>query len=187
MQFLNYGVFARNQQRVFSVSKDKVNELASDTEERAWCVVREGTKAVYLYGASGEHSILTSEDIGQFSSLHDLAAGKVILAHLPEEEVQAIIDQEGLPPVTDQTITDPEPLFDELEEIRDRGVAFNFQESMEGIHAIAAPVRYKDGRVAGALSIGGPANRLTEQRLKTELESSILGSANEVEINLRHE
>ena len=69
--------------------------------------------------------------------------------------------------------------------IRERGVAYNLQEGILGVHAIAAPVLDTDGSVFGAISIAGPADRLTQERLGSELRDLIRGATNEVAVNIR--
>lgn len=186
LRFLDYGIYARNRRRVFQAARQKVDDLAQETGEKVWCVTEEHSQAAYLYGASGTHAINTHESVGRHTSLHHISAGKAILAHLPDERVEEIIDHTGLEAYTPNTLTDREALFRNLEEIRDRGVAFNREESMEGLHAIGAPIKRTDDGVYGAISIGGPAYRFTEDRLEGELTSLILGTANEIEINIRY-
>lgn len=187
LQFLNYGIDARQRHAVFDAAHGKVDELAEATRERAWCVVEEHGEAVYLYGASGSHSIRTHERIGLREPLHCIAAGKAILAWLPESRVDDIVERRGLERRTDSTIADADTLYRELSAIRDQGFALNLEESIEGVHAVGAPIRDTDGSVFGSISIGGPANRLTEQRLRDELAERILGATNEIEINIRQQ
>lgn len=186
LQFLDYGIYSRQQRPIYRASREHVDELAAETGERVWCIAEEHARAVYLYSAEGEHAIHTDERVGRHTSLHHIAAGKAILAHLPDERVSAILDQTGLDRHTDNTITDRDELFRELEQIRDQGVAFNHEESMEGLHAIGAPIRRADEGVYGAISIGGPANRLTKAKLNDDLTEFLLATANEIEINIRH-
>ncbi|MFH5801419.1 IclR family transcriptional regulator [Haladaptatus sp. CMAA 1911] len=186
LRFLDYGIHTRDQRLLFRAAKDKVDELAAETGERVWCVTEEGGYAVYLYGASGNSAIKTYETTGQHSPLHPIAAGKAILAFLPEERAHEIIDTTNLEQVTSDTITDRERLFAELETIRENGVAYNVEESLEGLHSVATPIRREGGGVYGAISIGGPANRLTKQYLDDELSDLLRGVGNEIEINIRH-
>jgi DNA-binding IclR family transcriptional regulator len=185
LRFLDYGLAARRRYHIYEIAQNKVDEIAAETKERVWCTVEEHGEAVYLYGASGAHSIQTREFEGQRRPLHCIAAGKAILAFLPEQRVKEIVDRHGLERRTEHTVTEIDALWSELGEIRERGVAFNREETVEGVHAIAAPVLDSDGSVFGSISIGGPANRLTETRLQNELSEQILGAANEIEINIR--
>lgn len=187
LRFLEFGQVSQNRREIFQQGQTKVEELADSTEELAWCVVEEHGQAVYIYKATGRHSIQTNERVGMRRQLHCIAAGKAILANLPEDRVEEIIATHGLDRKTEHTITDRDTLYDELEEIRNRGVAFNLEELITGLHAIAAPVLNTDGSVYGAISIGGPANRLTKSRLENELSDLIRGATNEIEINIREQ
>ncbi|MFB6187002.1 MAG: IclR family transcriptional regulator C-terminal domain-containing protein, partial [Halobacteriaceae archaeon] len=64
-------------------------------------------------------------NIGARRLPHANAAGKAILAHLPEDVVHDILDRTGLPEHTKHTITSRKELFDELDSIRERGYAVN--------------------------------------------------------------
>jgi DNA-binding IclR family transcriptional regulator len=141
---------------------------------------------VYLYGAEGRSPIQTYAREGGTTELHYLAAGKSILAHLPEEERAAIVGDGPLPAKTEATITDPDGLLDELAEVRERGFAFNIGEAMEGLNAIGTPIKRVGDGVYGAISLSGAANRLPKEQLKEEYAERLLGIANEIEINIRH-
>lgn len=186
LEFLRYGIKARDSYDEYELIEKKVTHLAEKTGERVWAHVEENGKAYYLCGAIGEHPVQPPVQVGERIHLHQIAGGKVILACYPDERVQEIIDQHGLPARTENTITDPDELFEELDQIEERGYAFNKEESVEGLHSVAAPIQGPDGTVYGSLSIPGPANRLTGETLKTKLPELLLGAVNELEINLTH-
>ena len=186
LRFLDYGIYARNQRLLFRAAREKVDELAVQTGERVWCVTEENGHAVYLYGASGNSAVRTYESTGQHSCLHHIAAGKAILAFLPESRTRDLLESTELESFTSNTITDKDRLLEELETIRETGIAYNREESLEGLNAVAAPIRRESGGVYGSISIGGPANRLTEQYIDTELSDLLSGIGNEIEINIRH-
>jgi len=186
LQFLDYGVYSREQRPIFQAARERVDELAAETGERVWCLTEEHDQAVYLYSAEGDHAIHTHESVGRHTSLHHIAAGKAMLAYMPEDKVTQIIEHTGLEAHTPHTITDRTTLEQELETVRDRGIAYNHEESMEGLHAIGAPIKRTNEGVYGAISIGGPANRLTRDKLENELTELLLATANEIEINIRH-
>lgn len=185
IRFLDYGVVARNKYTLFHEAKPKVDELADETEEKIWCAVEEHGRSVHIYGAQGKHSVRTHARVGHRNYLHQHAAGKAILAHLSDERIEEIVDAYGLPARTPNTITDPDRLWEEIERIRDRGYAFNIEESVEGLHAVGAPITRNDVAI-GAISISGPANRLEGDLLREELPTLLLGSVNEITINLAH-
>ncbi|QRV14070.1 IclR family transcriptional regulator [Haloterrigena salifodinae] len=184
--FLDYGIHVRNRHRLYDVARPKVDELAAETNEKVWCVIEERGMGVHIYGAEGRHSVKTHARIGQRTYLHQFAAGKAILAHLPDDRIESILEDYGLAAQTDQTITERDTLYDQLATIRDRGYAFNREESVIGVHAVGAPIRNESGTAIGAISVAGPANRLRDNLMTEELPSLLLGATNEVEINLAH-
>jgi DNA-binding IclR family transcriptional regulator len=186
LQFLRHGIHAQTSNDLYSIAKKKVTQLAQQTGERAWCHVEENGVAYYLCGAEGEHPVRPPVQVGEWVHLHQISGGKAILAHLPEERTREIIDRYGLPAKTEHTITDEATLFETLDGIRQRGYAFNEEESLRGLHAVGAPVREADGPVRGALSVSGPANRLTGEKFREELPELLLGATNELEINITY-
>ncbi|MFC4357852.1 IclR family transcriptional regulator [Halobium salinum] len=186
LRLLDFGLGAREAHRLYPLAAPKVDELAEETGEKVWCIVPEGSRSVHLYGAAGRRSVRTGVREGSRGYLHQHAAGKAILAHLPADRVREIVDTEGLPAQTPETVTDESELFEQLERIRERGYAFNREESVPGLHAVGAPVRDESGVAVGAISVSGPANRLKGERLHEALPDLLLGATNEVEINLSH-
>ncbi len=160
-----------------------MSDIATETEERAVFLVEEHGQAVYVHRACGKHAIRTNPGPGKRIPIHATAAGKAILAFLPRERAQEIVDRRGLPARTENTITDRDELFEELELIRDRGYAINQEENVRGVRAVGVPVRPYD-RIAGAISISGPVQRMKEkeERDQQNLLNLLLGSANELEI-----
>ncbi|MDS0476910.1 IclR family transcriptional regulator [Natrinema sp. 1APR25-10V2] len=186
LQFLTMGGYAQREIDAYPVIKEKVDQLAVDTDERAQFIVEENGQRVYLYTEVGQSAVKTGARIGKRGELYTSAAGKAILANLPEEHVYEIIDMRGLSGEASNAITSKEALFETLEEIRERGYAFNKQETTDGVHAIGAAVTDANDEVLGALSVAGPAHRLKGDTLTEELPEQILGTVNELELHIQH-
>ena len=187
LRFLDHGIYARQQQTIYRISRDRIDELAEETGELAWCQTHEHGRCVYLYGAAGVHSVHPPERVGNRTPMHQIAGGKAMLAHLPEERIGEILDRHGLEPATPHTITERAELFDELEGIRERGISYNREESNEGLYAVASAVLGPDGEVLGAIGLSGPKHRLEGELIETEFPELLLGTANELELNLEHQ
>lgn len=187
LEFLNQGIHSRNKYKIYDIAYTKVVELAEETGERTWCIVEENGIGYYLCGASGKHPVHPPVRTGQWSHLHQTSGGKAILAQQSPERIDEIVERYGLPAKTEHTITDPDVLSRELETVRESGIAFNKQESLPGLHAVGAPILdQKTGMVLGAISISGPANRLKPSVMEGELAELILGTTNEIEINITY-
>lgn len=185
LRFLDLGICAKNQLPLTSAIQPALDQLAEDTGESAWVCVEEHGWGINIEGSTGERGVQTEERRGWRTFLHVHAPGKAILAHLPEERVDAIIEKQGLPRLTDHTITDRDELFRELEQIREQGYAYDIDEGIEGLSAVAAPIITNDV-LRGAVTIVGPSNRITETKLHEEFPEAVLGTANTIELKLTY-
>lgn len=186
LRFLDIGDTARKSYTGYKLVSNKVEEIANETGERAQFFVEENCEAVYLARSVGERAVRTDPGIGSRIPLYAASAGKAILAELPENELFDIIERIEFTPVTEHTITDRDELLAELEAVRDRGYAFNREESLRGTHASGVAICGPEGDVIGGLSVTGPSHRLKGERFKTELPNLLLGAANELELNIAH-
>lgn len=185
LRYLDLGEFVKERLGIFDVVKKELNDLAEDVSELAQFATIEHGYAVYLYKTGGPKAVQTASRVGHREYLHCISLGKAMLAYLPHEEVEAIVDRHGLPSYTDQTITSREELFEELDLIQEQGYAVDNEEKIEGLRCVAAPVKSSDGEVMSAVSISGPSSRMVGERFESELSSKVMRSANVIEINTK--
>lgn len=186
IRFLEYGAYARVQLDIYGIAKPEVDNLATTTGELANLMVEEHGRGSYLHRARGEKAVQVEAHVGTRVPLHGTALGKAIMAHLPRERVDAIVDQHGLPAATPSTTTDRDALNDELAQIREDGVAFDNEERITGLRCVAAPILSKNDRVLGAISVSGPSNRIRGERFTEELPNRVLETVNVVELNVTY-
>lgn len=186
LQFLTIGGYAQRQVTAFPMIKEKVDELAEETGERVQFIVEEQGERVYLYTETGHRSVHTGAYIGKRGELHTSAAGKAIMAALPTDRVEEIIERRGLSAQTERSIGNRDELFEELETVRRQGYALNLEETTKGVHAVGAAVTDPEGVPIGALSVSGPANRFDEAALRGKLVDQLLGLVNELELHIEH-
>jgi DNA-binding IclR family transcriptional regulator len=186
LKFLNHGIRSRECLGVLPTVQPHLEQVANETGEIAWFLVEEYGRGVYLSKAKGDRAVQPYGTVGDRVDLHNIAAGKAILAHLPDERVRAIIDGHGLESRTSETITDPDRLLEELESVRETGVAFNDEESIVGHRAVASPVRPAD-RLIGAIVVSGPKKRIQGELFADELPAIVSGTANAIELELAAE
>ena len=183
LRFLDVAHHAKKRIGVYDIVRQEVDKLAHESGEMALFTVEEHGIGICLYRSLGKESIETVLHVGYRSHLHHTAVGKAILANLPQENVEEIIERRGLPRLTEDTVTKPHNLYEELEQIRERGIAFNRGETIHGLSGAGAPVIAPGGNVAGAISIIGPTRRMNEDRLYGDISDMLLKSANIIEVN----
>lgn len=185
-KFLHVGSAVRNREEAYVRIKSKVKELAAQTQERSQFMIEEHGYMVYVHREFGERAVRTNTQLGKQMPIHATSGGKAILAEMPDERVEAIVERRGLPEITEHTITDEETLYDELRQIREDGVSYNDQEYIEGLRAVSVPILRPDGQVVGAIGISGPSHRLKGDLYRQELPDKLLGVANEIELNMKY-
>ncbi|WP_416841740.1 IclR family transcriptional regulator [Haloferax sp. DFSO52] len=186
IRFLEHGAYARNRMKIHEIAKPEIDKLAADTGELANLLVEEHGLGSYLHRARGDDAVQVEAHVGTRVYLHSTGLGKAILANLPAERRDEILDERGLPERTPQTTTNRYELLDELEEIRERGFAFDDEERLKGLRCVAAPIHSNSDRVIGAISISGPTNRLRGERYREELPNKLLEAMNVIELNITH-
>ena len=184
LEFLRIGGYARDQNYVNELSSSAVEKLAQKTGEQAHFIVEENGRGYHVYLAPGEQAVSVDTRAGKRIYLHANASGKAILAHFGDEHVDAVLDRWGMPAITDNTITSRDELKDRLDEILERGYAFNREEHIIGWRGVAAPVVRQSGDVLGALCVGGPTHRLKGDYLQDELPEQLLEIVNEFELEI---
>ncbi|WP_129113837.1 IclR family transcriptional regulator [Halegenticoccus tardaugens] len=185
-RFLDLGGFVRSQVPAYRIIKEKTRELAEETNEIAFFTTEENGRPVILFREVGQQGVPTRSRVGQRLYMHQIAAGKAILAEYPHERVREIIDQHGLPKATENTISDEERLFEELERIREQGFALSIEEATIGLQAAAVTVSDPKGDVLGACAVGGPVHRMDGEYFEIEIPGLLRSIANELELSIAY-
>jgi IclR family acetate operon transcriptional repressor len=135
-------------------------ELVEATGETANMALLDGDEVVYVAQAPSRHSMRMFTEVGRRVLPHSTGVGKALLAEVPPAEVRALLARTGMPAATDRTITDPDAFLAELERVRALGYALDDNEQEVGVRCLAVTV--PDSPTAAAISISGPAGRVTE-------------------------
>ena len=165
-----------------SIAMPELDRLARATRETTGLGVLDGDQLLTVAQADGPNLVAVGDWTGRLVPLHSVAGGKVLLASLPEREILRLV-RRGLDRFTDRTITDLEPLLEELARVRRRGYATAFGEYDTGLNAIAAPVHDARGQVIAAVDVWGPAFRVTPRRVP-ELAQQVREAAGAISVRL---
>jgi len=139
-----------------------LQDLAQATGETVHVGILHDGVVVTVQVVEGTHAVRMHSTVGKRSPAHASALGKVLLAHLPEAEVAAILQRHGMPRFTPNTITTHAALRTALARVREQGHAADEEEIEPGLRCLAAPITDPAGRPLAALAISAPASRMTE-------------------------
>jgi len=160
------------------ISAPFLRHLWEKHKETIHLAVLDDVDVVFVDVIESQQRIKLAAAIGQRLPAFATASGKSILACMPDEFVQHILER-GMPRYTQRTLDSPEAFFEDLSHVRARGFALDEQELEEGINAVAAPILDPNGQPMAAVAIAGPAYRLTRERL-IEFGPSVLTSARDI-------
>lgn len=185
-RFLELGAHARDRRAIYEVAQPEVDRIAEETGELSGVVVEEHGRGVFLHRAKGDRAVHVDTYAGKRIYLHGAALGKAILAHLPQERVDDVIDRHGLPALTENTITDRDELAAELADIRETGIAFDDEERLDGLRSVGAAITGSNGEVLGAISVAGPTTRLQDERFREALPDAVRSAVNVIDLNVTY-
>ncbi len=186
LRFLDFGGHIRKQMKLCEVAESEIKDLADETDELVNLATHEHGKCVYLNRAKGEQAVELDTYVGHRVEMYNTALGKAMLPYLPKPRVETILDTIGLPAKTNHTITNRDELYEELETVRERGVAFDREERLEGLRCVAAPINSPDGRILGAISVAAPTGRMKKERFTDEIPDKVQSVANVIELNVTY-
>jgi len=145
-------------------------ELARASHETVSLAVPGPGGALCLDRVDSHATVITVRTtVGSLFPPHCTAVGKAALAHLPEEEIDAILKVSGLMRYTAFTLTHIDDVKDNLREVVQRGYALDHQELERGLSGVAAPIRTRDGLAIAAVGMTGPTPRFRGKELAQKI------------------
>ncbi len=159
-RFFDLGRAVLPYQRVAALAKPLLENLRLRCGESVHVGVIEKGLLTYIAVIESQNPYRCAAVPGEYNYAHSTALGKCLLAAFSDEEIDAIIQQHGLPKLARNTITSGAALLEELRKVREEGVAINNEENIDGVICVAAPIYENDGRPVAAISVSGPAIRM---------------------------
>jgi len=184
-EFLTMGSRLKFRSRLFQTSKNEMQLLAEELDEMVALFVEERGYAIILHQEMGDQALELGTYPGLKLPLHSHASGKLLLANMDDDQRTEIIDERGLPKVTEETVTDLDALRTELESIREAGYAFDWNQQVNGMGVIAVPIAVGDD-VKAALSVACPTGRLQNDDYRDELKRKLQGTVDTLSIKYQY-
>ena len=175
---LELAYLAKKQIKLRDMIMPYMKKLGELTGETICLQVRDDRWGICVERLDPNNTLVYLPPIGSREHLHTGASRKVLLAHLPDDQIEAII-KDGLPATATNTVTDPQKLRREIQAIRKQGYAISNSEHVDGVTALSGPIKKDDGTVVASISIVGPTFRIKEQEIKLYLQY-LLDAAAEV-------
>lgn len=140
---------------MLSVIRPVLERAVTETGATAFFSIQRGMERVVLCKNEPALGVRFVIEEGEARPLHVGATGRVILAHMPRDDVEQLLNAGDFAALTSTTMTDPTALRQSLEAIRSEGYAVSYGEATSQAFAIAVPILSRD-KLVGALSLAGP-------------------------------
>ena len=131
-----------------------------------------------VHALSSRHGTRVTMDDASVLTFHGTGSGLAVLAFLPEPEIKAILSA-PLKPHTQETVTDPKRIREQIAEVRRSGIAESVGGFEKDVHSHAAPIFDAEERVMGAIAIAAPVTRMTPE-LRSEIRAALAKGAQEL-------
>ena len=173
-----------SQHDLVSIADPIMDGVSRATMEATSLAILQDNAVVFVHKRAAQSFLQVVNPVGTRVMAHATGLGKVMLAYLDDDELERLYPHEELVTRTAKTISGRSELKKVLEQVRNAGFAVDNEESSEGVWAIAAPIRDRNGRALAALSVAAPLSRVREEH-KSKWRQVVQEAAEEISQALR--
>lgn len=159
--------------------------LAADTGETVSACVLEGHNVRFIDGIESEQVVRVADRVGVLMPAHATAAGKAMMAHLSDYELERRLAGRGLERRTGNTVQSRQQLLDELADVRRAGFAMNVREGTHGVSAVSAAVTDTVGAPVASINVALPSSRMPTKKVRRDLVARVLIAAEQASASVR--
>jgi DNA-binding IclR family transcriptional regulator len=156
---------------VREVALPVMRHLMEKTSLTCHLAILDGPDAVYIEKVEPQGFIRMDTWVGRRMRVHATSVGKSLVAHIPQERLEKILEQAGMEKRTAKTITTLPRLLKELEKVRAQGYSVDDEENNMGARCVGAPVFNQQGAIEAAVGLSGPINQVNAQTMPRIVEA----------------
>ncbi|OLE26643.1 MAG: IclR family transcriptional regulator [Actinobacteria bacterium 13_1_20CM_3_71_11] len=166
------------------VAEPHLEDLVAEVNESSSVSVLDDGDVVYVARVPTSRIMTVAISVGTRFPAYCTSMGRVLLAGLPDEELDKYLGAVSLERLTPRTVGTVSALRNELMRVRAQGWAIVDQELEEGLRAVAAPIRDRTGRAVAAINISAHASRTPVESVRRNLLPPLLAAAARIEADL---
>jgi IclR family transcriptional regulator, pca regulon regulatory protein len=181
---LQLGYAYLSSQSLPEVAEPHLERLVAEVRESSSVSVLDGDDIVYVARVATSRIMTVAINVGTRFPAYATSMGRVLLAGLPADDLDAYLGRVALEPFTSRTITAVDRLRAELDRVRTQGWAIVDEELEEGLRSLAAPICGRDGVVA-AVNVCPHAHPPKLKELRSRFIPPLLETAKRIEDDLQ--
>ena len=184
-QVLEFGHAYLSSRSLPQIAEPHLRRLTAELREMTALAVLEDTEIRYVAQVPSPKLLGVEIPVGTRLPAHATSMGKVLLAAVTPERLEAGLRSAELPALTQHTVTTRKELLAELAEIRKQGYVITDDELEEGLRGVAVPVHDADGRVRAAANVSLDVHSSTEEGVRREIVPLLARTAARIEADLQ--
>ncbi|MGD2102610.1 MAG: IclR family transcriptional regulator C-terminal domain-containing protein [Acidimicrobiia bacterium] len=166
--------------QVVELAETPMERLVEEVKESSSMSVLDGSEIVYVARVPTSRIMTIALALGSRLPAYPTSMGRVLLAGLPDSEVDAYMSRVSFEQLTRHTVIDPADFRAIIKRTREDGYTLVDQELEEGVRSIAAPVHNSRGKVIAAVNVSCHASRVGVARMRKEFRPRLLETAAEI-------
>lgn len=171
---------------LWSLAEPFMEALVRDVQESSSIAVLNGREIVYVLRVPTEKIMSINLGVGSRLPAYCSSMGRVLLAGLADEELDAQLAAAELIARTPRTLTDPAALRDEILRVRRQGWALIDEELEIGLISLAVPITTRNGKTLAAINLGMHSSRMTAEAVQREILPKLQATARQISERIAH-
>ena len=184
-RILDLGFAYLSSQPLWNLATPLMETLAESVQESCSAGVLDGLDIVYVARVHTHKIMSTNLGVGSRLPAFWTSMGRVLLAGLPDDKLQALMATRPREAFTRYTLMEDGALLQAIAQVRSQGWALINQELEEGLISVAAPLFNAQGQVVAAINVSGQANRTNAEEMQARIVPPLLRTAQGVSQLLR--
>ncbi len=159
---IKFGLAALDRLELRKVARPYMEDLSAKTRETVFLAIAQGDQAIYIDKVVSDHELRMDAPVGAHRPYNCTAVGKILLQNFSDEEIEELARKGAFEAKTENSLTQIAELKAEIGKIREQGWARDNEEFHQGAGCVAAPIYNHEGNIIAALTVSGPAARISE-------------------------
>ncbi len=162
---------------LWNLAEPVMEDLVDQVRESCSAAVLDGLDVVYVMRVHTHKIMRTHLGVGSRLPACWTSMGRVLLAALPDAELEARLQRLRMERFTQHTVVEVPALLAQIRQARTQGWCLVNQELEEGLISLAAPLTNRAGQTVAALNISGQANRTSAEAMQADMLPALLQAA----------
>lgn len=177
---LELGFSALSSLSVGEAAQPLIDVLSKKLNETCFVAVLDGSEVLYVASAAAKHRVAIHVPLGSRAPAYAVSTGRVLLAALPEKQLDTYLKQVTLKKLTPNTVTAKAKLKTALRQVAQQEYSLVDQELEIGLRSLSVPIRNRSGDVVAALNLCCPTVRITIEQMRSDLLTELKATSAQI-------